>query len=133
MEKFSLALPSMFGDHHVVEVRRILAALPGVEEIYASSGFQMIEATYDPARLDPDTIREALQEAGYLEESLAPVEIHVEPADRGSQQPFFRHTAAFPNIEHAIGFKQDVAFSGRPLWPCPGFPVTPEKKEVEHG
>lgn len=133
MEKFSLALPCMFGDHHVVEVRRILAALPGVEEIYASSGFQMIEATYDPNRLDPETIRAALQEAGYLEESLAPVEIHVEPADRGSRQPFFRHTAAFPNIQQSIGFKQDVPFSGRPLWPCPGFSVTPDKEEVEHG
>lgn len=133
MEKFSLALPSMFGDHHVVEVRRILSTLPSVENVYASSGFRLIEFDYDPAVLDPDRIRAALREAGYLEENLAPVEVHVDPTDRTNQQPFFRQTAAYPNIEKSIGFKQEVADSGRPLWPCPGLPVTSPEKEVDHG
>jgi len=30
MEVLSLELPAMYGDHHVVEVRRLLFELPGV-------------------------------------------------------------------------------------------------------
>lgn len=133
MEKYSLALPSMFGDHHVVEVRRILTALPGVARIYASSGFQVVEVDFDPEQLDKAQIQAALLEAGYLEAELAPVEIHKDPTDRDGPQPYFRHTADFPNIEKTIGFKQDVAAPGRPLWPCPGLPLTAIEKEVDHG
>ena len=40
MEVFNIDLPAMYGDHHVVEVRRILMDIPGVEDVYASSGFR---------------------------------------------------------------------------------------------
>ena len=50
MEKTDIAVPAMYGDHHVLEVRRILLAMPGVEDVYASSGFQTVQVTYDPAK-----------------------------------------------------------------------------------
>lgn len=133
MEKIGFALPSMFGDHHVMEVRRILAAIPGVDHIYASSGFQMVEMEYDPDQVSPEDIRSALRTAGYLEGELAPVEVHRDPTDRTGPEPYFRHTTAFPNIQKTIGFKQEVAFAGSPLWPCPGIPAAPVEEEVDHG
>ena len=41
MNKVTIDLPSMYGDHHVQEVRRLLFDLDGVEEVYASSAFQL--------------------------------------------------------------------------------------------
>ena len=47
MEKTHITVPAMYGDHHVLEVRRILLALPGVAEVNASSCFQVVEVSYD--------------------------------------------------------------------------------------
>jgi copper chaperone CopZ len=120
METIALELPTMYGDHHVVEVRRILLELPGVEDVYASSGFQSIEVIYDPAKVSPQTIQACLQEAGYLGELPVPVEegaaSYLEKGDRS----FFRHTTVYENIRHTVSFQQNVAYQGRPLWPCPG-------------
>lgn len=134
MEKFSISLPSMFGDHHVTEVRRILGALPGVVEIYASSGFQLIELEFDPGKTSPELIQDALQQHGYIEEALAPVEIHKDPSDLEGEKPYFRHTASIHNIKKTISFQQDVVAASRPMWPCPGLtPLKEVEKEVEHG
>ncbi len=43
MKTISFDLPSLFGDHHVVEVRRLLLEIAGVEDVYASSAFQVVE------------------------------------------------------------------------------------------
>ena len=48
MEKKSFKLPAMYADHHVVEVRRILLEMPGVQDVYASSAFQVADVTFDP-------------------------------------------------------------------------------------
>ena len=37
----------MYGDHHVVEVRRLLLEMPGVTDVYASSSFQVVEVAFD--------------------------------------------------------------------------------------
>ena len=47
MASFSLELPSMYGDHHVSEVRRILLEMEGVSEVYASSAFRAVEVEYN--------------------------------------------------------------------------------------
>lgn len=132
METFSLNLPSMFGDHHVLEVRRILSGLSGIAAVYASSSFRLVELEYDPALITPDRIRAALQEAGYLEALAVPIEIGaaVEP---DSERPFFRQTAAFPNIQKTVSFTQEIPAAVRPLWPCPGLTHKQAQKEVEHG
>ena len=60
--------PALYGDHHVVEVRRILMELPGVKEVYASSGFQTVEVTYDSKKVKAEQIKAKLEESGYLGE-----------------------------------------------------------------
>jgi len=65
MEKVVLDLPALWADHHVQAVREVLAGLDGVEDVYASSGWKQALVSYDPGKIKPATIEEALAEAGY--------------------------------------------------------------------
>ncbi len=65
MEKTVFDVPKMYADHHVLAVREALLPLDGVEEVMASSAFKRVAVGYDPDRLGPDKIEEALREAGY--------------------------------------------------------------------
>lgn len=132
MKTFTKDLPTMYGDHHVVEVRRILMQLPGVEDIYASSSYQMVEVDYDETRLNPEQIEAALQEAGYLGEMAVPVERGALQGETNGNKPFFRTTAAYEQTGRAVSFAQKVPFAGRPLWPCPGMgPVVQKIDKIE--
>jgi copper chaperone CopZ len=83
----------MFGDHHVMEVRRLLLEMPGVEDVYASSCFQVVEVQYDETSLKPEEIEVKLGEAGYLGEMPMPAETGVPVGQEGGDKPFYRHTA----------------------------------------
>jgi hypothetical protein len=48
MNTLTLELPAIYGDHHVLEVRRILFELPGIEDVYASSNFRRRDPTIRP-------------------------------------------------------------------------------------
>ncbi len=120
MEKLTLDLPAMYGDHHVLEVRRIVLELPGVSDVYASSCFHVVEVAYDPAQIQADAIHAALEAAGYLEPLAMPLEPAVASSQDGRQSSFFRHTAAYRQTGKVVSFAQQVTNSGRPLWPCPG-------------
>ncbi|MBI4758933.1 MAG: hypothetical protein HY783_08050 [Chloroflexi bacterium] len=48
MEKITLSLPTMFGDHHVTAVRDALLPLAGIQELYASARFRQVIVGYDP-------------------------------------------------------------------------------------
>ena len=130
MKTISFDLPAMYGDHHVVEVRRILLELPGVEEVYASSTFHVVEVSFNPEKLDDQEIETKLQEAGYLGDWDLPVEAdsatYLE-ADR--TESYLRHTEVFENSQQTVSFAQNVSYSGRPLWNCPGIGVI--KTEME--
>jgi copper chaperone CopZ len=65
MKRAILSVPKMWADHHVLEVREVLIALRGVEDIYASSAWKQLIVSYDPDKLDEPTIAGALSEAGY--------------------------------------------------------------------
>ena len=56
VETYSRDLPSMYGDHHVTEVRNLLMALPGVTDVYASSSFRIVEVQFDESALSPNEI-----------------------------------------------------------------------------
>jgi copper chaperone CopZ len=120
MEKLTVTLPAMYGDHHVIEVRNLLLAMPGVKSVYASSAFQVVEVAYDPAQQTTDTLQSVLEDAGYT----GPLTVSAESGDptyqRDHKARFFRHTAAYAQTGHTVGFVQHVSYSGRPLWPCPG-------------
>jgi copper chaperone CopZ len=131
--KIILEVPSMYGDHHVTAVRRLLLALPGIKIVYASSSFRVIEAQYDAAILTPQQIEAALDEAGYIGELGLPVETGVAATEKGGRD-FFRHTAAFEQTGDSVGFTQNVSYDGRPLWPCPGMGAIAKIEEEEtHG
>ena len=121
MTTVTLDLPAMYGDHHVVEVRRILFAIPGVTDVYASSAFHAAEVTFDPAQTSAEAIEHALGEAGYLDDLLVPVESDVPVTQEpGKDVTVFRHTAAVHAAGNIVTFGHKVPYSGRPLWPCPG-------------
>lgn len=121
MEKITFEMPAMFGDHHVMEVRRILLALPGVDDVYASSGFRATEVVYDPDQVSMDEITAKLDEAGYLGELPIPIETDTAAYQGGNgDKAYFRHTAAHEQTKNVVGFAQNVESAGRGLWPCPG-------------
>jgi copper chaperone CopZ len=59
-------VPALFGDHHVVEVRRMLLEMPGVTDVYASSAFHVVDVTYDEEKTGEPGLTSKLEEAGYL-------------------------------------------------------------------
>lgn len=133
MPKIILEVPSMYGDHHVTAVRRLLLALPGVEVVYASSSFRVIEAQYDELIVTPQQIEAALSAAGYMGELGLPMETGVAATEPGGRD-FFRHTTAFAQTGKSVGFTQNVSYEGRPLWPCPGMGAIAKIEEEEtHG
>ncbi len=119
METITIDVPRMYGDHHVVEVRRILLAMPGVEDVYASSAFRVARVRIDPAKVKPEDLCTQLDEAGYLGElQIAPEEWKSGTPKETEDNPF-RHTAAAEQLK-TVAFGQTIESTGRALWPCPG-------------
>lgn len=127
MRKFQTDLPTMYGDHHVVEVRRILAELPGVSDLYASSAFQYLQIEYDEAKTTEQDILDILEAAGYVGDLQIPQETNL-PATELADKKSFRHTAAFEQTRQ-VSFHRETSHSGRPLWPCPGMGTTTKVEE----
>lgn len=122
--------PALYGDHHVLEVRRMLLDLPGVQDVYASSAFRIVDVTYDTDKTSEDAISEVLSSAGYLGEWLQPEEEGV-AAETATERlkTYFRHTEVYETSRQVVSFTQRVSFSGRPLWNCPGLGVINNKME----
>jgi copper chaperone CopZ len=112
--------PVIYGDHHVIEVRRLLSEIPGVMDMYVSSAFLTIEVTYDETQTNDLEIAQKLDAAGYLGEWTFPIEIAAKPQGEEDAAPFFRHTQTYETVRHTVSFSQRISYSGRPLWPCPG-------------
>jgi copper chaperone CopZ len=120
METITIDLPKMYGDHHVTDVRRILLAMPGVEDVYASSAFRVARARIDPAKISEADLRAKLEEAGYLGDQSIETEAWKTGTPADVVDNPFRHTAALENIKGvAFGQKVEEA-AGQALWPCPG-------------
>ena len=127
MKELSIDLPTMYGDHHVTEARRLLQELPGVQDVYASSSFRIVEVRFDETKLEPEEIEQTLDAAGYLGELPMPVEKGALSDRENGDKPYLRHTAAYENTGHTVSFGQKVPYAGRPLWPCPGMgPLAPD-------
>lgn len=115
MPTITLQLPTMYGDHHVIAVRTLLLALPGVSDVYASSSFQAVQVSFDESLVKEDDIRATLEESGYLGE----LPVTVETGAVRHQKAMFRHTASFEQTG-VVAFRHDMPVTGKPLWPCPG-------------
>jgi copper chaperone CopZ len=119
METITIDVPRMYGDHHVAAVRQLLLAMPGVEDVYASSAFHVVRAHIDPAKVSESDLRTQLEEAGYLGELQIATEEWKSGTPKDTEDNPFRHTAASEQMK-GIAFGQVVEATGRPLWPCPG-------------
>jgi copper chaperone CopZ len=116
MEKLGLNIPAMYGDHHVLAVRKLLEALPGVESVYASSAFKHVTVTFDPAKANQAQIEQVLADNGY-------------PRDVEIQTPEWKPVRQEgPRFVIASGLAQITSFTvpAMPLGnegprPCPGF------------
>lgn len=104
----------MYGDHHVVEVRRVLLGVAGVDTVYASSAFHVVEISFDPESVSADAIRRILDEAGYLADLTVPAE---SPLPATSVTPFFRHSATYGS---SVAFGQAIRREDGPAVPLPG-------------
>ena len=126
----TIETPAMYGDHHVQAVRQMLLEMPGVENVYASSAFRAVEVTFAPDQVNDEDIAKKLEEAGYLGDWSIPIEADAATyLESDRSQSYFRHTEVFEKNRQVVSFAQDVGFSGRPLWHCPGFGVI--KTEME--
>ena len=128
MTSLTVDVPVMYADHHVVEVRRILFEIPGVETINASAAFHVVEIEYDPEKTSEDILKQMLNEAGYLGELPVPAE-SGEPAVGRDGTTYFRHTTTVETAGNVISFGQEITSAGRPRWPCPGMGPAPTMDE----
>lgn len=128
MKTIAYDVPSLYGDHHVTEIRSLLLAIPGVKEVYASSSFQIVEVTYDSQMVNDLQIAMALDEKGYLGEWSLPSELGAVVDSITGAEIFTRHTAVYENTRQVVSFSQNVESTGRPLWNCPGMGVMTTEK-----
>jgi copper chaperone CopZ len=135
MDTISIEMPSLYGDHHVTEVRRLLLEMPGVKEVYASSCFHVVDVSFDKNLVDEQKIRQMLEEAGYFNEWSMPNESDEAAYQKVGQPAFFRHSAVYENTRTVVSFSQKISNEptgpGRPLWTCPGMGVIDTKKLLE--
>lgn len=116
MDKLTLSIPTLFGDHHTTAVKVLLEDLEGVEDAYISSAFNQVSISYDKKKLSPEQIETYLAEQGY-DATDSETAYAVSAGERIN-----RHTAALTGVGDTLTFAQQAAsFEGRPLWPCPGF------------
>jgi copper chaperone CopZ len=118
MEKVTLNVPGMYGDHHVLAVRDLLGKLPGVENIYATSAFKQVVVTFDPTKSKPADFEKVLKAEGYMESEARPDITDTIKAQRHGGSQFVV----------ASGIAETVRFEAPPVnWgaggprPCPGF------------
>ena len=123
MQTKTFEIPALYGDHHVVEVRRILLEIPGVKDVYASSAFHAVEVAYDPKQVNDLQLEIKLQDAGYLVDWSTMRETNKPVGSESGETVIFRHTASYQNTRKVVSFARKTEQQGRPLWPCPGFGV----------
>ncbi len=132
MPKIIIDTPSMYGDHHVTEVRRLLFQLPGVATVYASSCFGVVEIEYDAALVTPERLHQVLHEAGYTEPLNFPMETGKAAYLQPESTPF-RHTTMYQQLGRSVGFAQKSRADARAGWPCPGFGILTRTEAGDDG
>jgi copper chaperone len=60
----TLPVPSMYADHHVTAVRKVLSGLSGVQDIRASAAIKQVTVKHTK-EVSKKALTEALEKAGY--------------------------------------------------------------------
>lgn len=116
MEKLTLSVPTMYGDHHVLAIRDILLKLSGVKDVYATSAFKHVIVTFDPAKVKKAQIEKALTENGYPPGVDIPAPVW---APRQQEGPRFVVASMMAQM---TSFRvPEMPFGGGGPRPCPGF------------
>jgi hypothetical protein len=125
MQKSTFNTPALFGDHHVTEVRRMLFSSPGVQDVYASSAFQIVQVEFDESVVTHEDLLRILENAGYL--GQIPMMTETGEAEEGKS--VFRNTASYATVKKTVSFAQKAPYTGRPLWNCPGMGIIKKMDE----
>jgi hypothetical protein len=106
--------------------------MPGVENIYASSAFRVVEVGYDPAKLDANVIKAELGEAGYLDNLVVPLENAMADNNSGTR-PHLRYSTVYEQTRQVVSFAQDVGDSEQIILHCPGLGVIKKREGDDYG
>ena len=124
MEKLVLTIPTLYGDHHTVAVRRLLSKVPGVSDLMVSAAYRQVSLSLDAGKTTRNALEKLLADQGYVPGEDAELAYPI--------QSFFaeqatRHTSTVAGTGTSLAFSEVTqVVQGRPLWPCPGFdPRTP--------
>jgi len=104
MNKFSISVPTMYADHHVLKVRQALEGLEGVASVVASSAGHRVTVETDDG-VTPQQVGQVLAKAGYPPNQEPEMPDLLENSKDGS--PWYR-VVPRPTLTHA----QDLALSG---------------------
>jgi len=74
MEQVTLTIPALWADHHVINVKRLLSPISGVENVFASSAFKQVMVEFDAGKTSQAALVKALTDAGYAPGEEAIVE-----------------------------------------------------------
>jgi hypothetical protein len=104
--------------------------MQGVQSVYASSSFGIVEVEYDEKKVNDLELQVKLDDAGYTGEILTKIESEKAESSGENSEIFVRHTAAYMQTKLMVGFSQKISKQqGRALWPCPG--MGPIHNEIE--
>lgn len=101
MEKITVKVPTMYGDHHVLTVRDAVSAVAGVGEINASAKAKEVTVSFDAGKTSADKIKGAIEAAGYA------IEKDLELAQVANSSPGFANSDKAASAD-----PRDKQFSG---------------------
>lgn len=65
MDKIKMTAPNIDCPHCVENIRHKVGNIDGVAEVHGDPGRKEVTVTYDPGKIKPDAIKEAMADAGY--------------------------------------------------------------------
>lgn len=119
MKEVKFDFQMLFGDHHVLEIKRILSEVEGVKESFISSAYNFIKIEFDENATSEEALKTLFEDAGYTGDLGFEVEeFAVDPGN--SNKKHFRKSVLYGQTGMTQGFKQNVTKTSRANWPTPG-------------
>ena len=84
MNALVFEVPAMYGDHHVLRVRQALLGVKGVGQVTASAARRRVAVRFDEELASAESIRAALEKAGYAPDEIIPAPLFPKRHEDGS-------------------------------------------------